>query len=131
VLIVEDEAITALGLELTVRSLGYEVCGIVASGEDAVAAAGDHRPDLVLMDVRLSGEMDGIAAAAAIRREYGIPSLLVTAFSDPQTYERARECRSVGLLAKPYTASQVERTLADVAAGLGQGEPAQARSRMA
>lgn len=121
VLIVEDEAITALHLESLVSQLGYEVCSVEATGEGAIAAAAAHKPDLVLMDVRLAGELDGIAAAMRIRREFGIPSLLVTAYTDPGTRERAKTCDSIGMLSKPYTARQVERMLAEATSALGNG----------
>lgn len=119
VLIVEDEAITALHLESLVSQLGYEVCSVEATGEGAVAAAAAHKPDLVLMDVRLAGELDGIAAACQIRRQFGIPSLLVTAYTDDRTKQRAEHCKTMGMLSKPYTANQVERMLAQATSALG------------
>ncbi|WP_114393698.1 response regulator [Oleisolibacter albus] len=111
VLIVEDEAITALHLELLVADLGYDVCAVESTGEGAVAAARLHRPDLVLMDIRLAGALDGIAAASRIRQDLGIPSMLLTAYSDPGTQARVQTCDSLGLLPKPYTVQQVERML--------------------
>jgi len=123
-LIVEDEAITALHLEALLQDLGHQVCAVEATGEGAIRAAERHQPDLVLMDVRLAGQLDGISAAARIRNQYGIPSLLVTAYTDPGTQARARECEALGLIPKPYTTRQVERTLAGVLqnlAAMGHG----------
>lgn len=110
-LIVEDEAITALHLEAVLTGLGHEVCALEATGEGAIASAEAHRPDLVLMDVRLAGKLDGIAAAERIRRAFGIPSLLVTAFADPRTQERARDAEALGTISKPYTNRQIEQTI--------------------
>lgn len=108
-MVVEDEAITALHLEMLLAELGYQVCSVEATGEGAIAAAARYHPDLVLMDIRLAGELDGLSAAGHIRRTYGIPSLLLTAFSDPGTEARAEACGTLGLLSKPYTPRQVER----------------------
>lgn len=118
-LIVEDEAITALHLEAVLTGLGHEVCAVEATGEGAIASAGQHRPDLVLMDVRLAGKLDGITAAERIRRAFGIPSLLVTAFTDPTTQERARDAEALGTIPKPYTSRQIEQTISMVEGALG------------
>ena len=91
ILIVEDEAIVAEDLASKVRQLGYEVAGTTATGEEAVELARRHRPALVLMDIRLAGAMDGIAAAQVIHRECNLPVLFLTAHSDTGTVERANE----------------------------------------
>ena len=75
VLLVEDEILTALDIEYLVQQLGYEVCGIAVSAPEAVQAADDLRPDLVLMDIRLARGTDGIQAAGEIRTRLGIASL--------------------------------------------------------
>ena len=79
-LIVEDEAIVARDLQGRLKRLGYDVCGIVATGADAIAAAVQHRPDLVLMDIVLKGDMDGIEAAQVINRDHQIPIVFLTAW---------------------------------------------------
>ncbi|WP_119678571.1 response regulator [Indioceanicola profundi] len=108
-IVVEDEAITALHLETLLAELGYQVCSVEATGEGAIAAAARHNPDLVLMDVRLAGQLDGLAAAHHIRSTYGIPSLLMTAFNDPGTVAKAKASGTIGFIPKPYTARQVEK----------------------
>lgn len=112
ILIVEDEAITAMHLEAVLEELGHDVCAIEATGEGAITAAARHLPDLVLMDVRLAGRMDGIAAAATIRNGYGIPSLIVTAFVDPGTRQRLSDCLPLGVISKPYSVNEIRQTLA-------------------
>ena len=72
ILIVEDEAIIAMEMENQLQGLGYEVTSIVDTGENAIKKAEEDKPDLMLMDIRIKGEMDGIAAAEAIRSQFGI-----------------------------------------------------------
>src|SRR3954452_24497038 len=85
ILLVEDEAITALALKRLVARLGHEVCAVTAMAEDAIRLAGEILPDIILMDIRLAGEMDGITAAREIRQRFGIGSIFMTANSDPAT----------------------------------------------
>jgi CheY-like chemotaxis protein len=117
--IAEDEAISALYLEMLLGRLGHEVCAVEATADGVVRAAARHRPDLVLMDVRLAAGGDGVAAACRIRRQQGIPSLFVTADTDPGTGERLRAADPVGVLGKPYTQEQIDRALAAAAGHLG------------
>lgn len=121
-LIVEDEAITAMHLEAVLTGLGHDVCAVEATGEGAILRAEALRPDLILMDVRLAGKLDGITAADEIRRRFGIPSLLVTAFSDPRTAARARDAEALGTIPKPYTTRQIERTISMVEETLGAND---------
>jgi signal transduction histidine kinase/AmiR/NasT family two-component response regulator len=102
VLIVEDETIVAEDLARKVRQIGYEVVGTARSGEDAIRLAQDRQPDLVLMDIRLAGRMDGIEAAAIIHRDCRLPVLFLTAHSDTQTIERARQAGASGYILKPF-----------------------------
>jgi len=101
ILIVEDEGITAMDLQETLKHLGYVVAGMADSGEDAVRLAGDLRPDLVLMDIMLKGEMDGVAAAAQVR-DLGIPVVYLTAYTDESTLARAKIAEAFGYLVKPF-----------------------------
>ena len=94
VLIVEDELFVAWHLESLVRDLKYDVCGLVPDGEGAVEQAADLEADLVLMDISLSGEMDGIEAARRIRQDRDTPIIFITAYSDAATLERIKDCRS-------------------------------------
>jgi light-regulated signal transduction histidine kinase (bacteriophytochrome) len=99
---VEDERIVALDLATTLRRLGYSVEGPVDTGERAVEAARRTRPDLVLMDIRLRGEMDGVAAATRIGEETDAPIVFLTAHSDRETLERAKEAAPYSYLVKPF-----------------------------
>ena len=79
ILIVEDEAIIAMELESQLQSLGYEITSIVDTGVKAIEKAKTDKPDLILMDIRIKGEMDGIDTAEAIRSQFGIPVIFSTA----------------------------------------------------
>jgi CheY-like chemotaxis protein len=102
ILIVEDQAIIAYDLANKVQRLGYDVVGITATGEEAIELARLHQPSLVLMDIKLAGEMDGIAAARQINREYNLPILFMTANSDLDTDEQMRQAGFVGRIMKPF-----------------------------
>jgi PAS domain S-box-containing protein len=102
ILIVEDEAIVALDLKLSLQELGYEVTGIAATGEQALRAFEERPPQLVLMDVRLQGAMDGIATAEAIRSRRDVPLIFLTSHSDDDTVQRAARTAPYGYLTKPY-----------------------------
>jgi len=102
ILIVEDEANVAATIARQLRRLGYGVSGNTAYGEDAVALSRDLHPDLILMDIRLEGKMDGVEAAEVIRRECGTPVIYLTAHSDSTTLERARLTEPFGFLLKPF-----------------------------
>lgn len=122
VLVVEDEAITAMGLELVLETLGYEVCGFAADAQEAVRQAASTTPDLILMDIRLANGSDGVQAAAEIRARHGIRSLFLTAHNDPATLERARNVSPFGILTKPYTRVQLGAALAAATREL-RGDP--------
>ncbi|HML05830.1 MAG TPA: response regulator [Methanobacterium sp.] len=100
ILVVEDERITAEDIKDGLISLGYKVPAVVYSGEDAVKKAEEFRPDLVLMDIMLEGEMDGIEAAKEIKKHYDIPVIYLTAYSDEDTLERAKKTEPSGYVLK-------------------------------
>lgn len=102
VLIVEDEGLVAQELKERLEALGCSVLGIVRRGEDAVQQASVLQPDLILMDVRLAGPMDGITAARNIRDERRIPVIFVTAYGDTSTVDRASETEPYGYILKPF-----------------------------
>lgn len=102
ILITEDELIVALEIEETLKKLGYIVVGKVTSGEEAILKAGELTPDLVMMDIRLDGEMDGITAAKRISTLYDIPIIFLTAHSDEATLKRAIDVSPSGYLLKPF-----------------------------
>ena len=101
-LIVEDEEIVAADLAQKLGRLGYRVSGVTPRGEEAVTLARERKPDLVLMDIRLAGRMDGVEAAEIIRREYDLPVIYLTAHSDRATLERAKLTEPFGYILKPF-----------------------------
>lgn len=107
IMIVEDEAIVAMQLEESLKKLGYEVVGVASRGNDAIRIAKDTWPDLILMDIRLEGSMDGIETAESINQFYAIPVIFLTAYSDDKTISRVIRTGSYGFMTKPFN----ERTL--------------------
>lgn len=107
ILVVEDERIVALDITSTLRRLGYHVAESVPSGEAAVEAARKTDPDLVLMDIRLAGRMDGVSAAETIVSEKDAPIIFLTAHSDNDTLRRVRASRPYGYLLKPFRAEDL------------------------
>jgi PAS domain S-box-containing protein len=102
ILIVEDEQITAMDLKGILLSFGYRVTGIASSGERAIEMVDEEPPDLILMDIRLSGKLSGIQAAEQILIHHSVPIIYVTAYADPELVERAKWTRPYGYLIKPY-----------------------------
>ncbi len=102
ILIVEDESIVAMDLKNSLQVLGYQVVGAVCCGEDAIAQALAARPDLMLMDIMLKGEMDGVQAAEAIHAQLDIPVIFLTACADDATLQRAKVTGPFGYLLKPF-----------------------------
>jgi PAS domain S-box-containing protein len=111
VLVVEDEAVTAMELEERLISLGYSIAASVASGEEAVREAAELKPDIVLMDIRLQGEMDGIEAATRINRTNYAPIVYLTAHTDEKTLQRAKLTEPFGYLVKPFSERDLAVTL--------------------
>ncbi|MEI6676172.1 MAG: response regulator [Verrucomicrobiota bacterium] len=99
-LIVEDELILAMDLQDRLADLGYTVVSMVSTGEAAVTAALEHLPDLILMDIRLAGDMDGITAAREIRRRHDIPVIFMSAYADEETRQRSLTARPAGFIPK-------------------------------
>ncbi|NTU78765.1 MAG: diguanylate cyclase [Chloroflexales bacterium] len=111
-LIVEDEAIIARDLASTVESFGHKVVGLVDSGETALALAAEARPDLVLMDIHLSGALDGIATAEQLQARLHLPVLYLSAHADEATMRRAAATAPAGYLLKPFNERALWSTLA-------------------
>jgi CheY-like chemotaxis protein len=101
VMIVEDEVITAMATKAMLKRLGHEVLASVSSGEAALEAFRLQRPDLVFMDIRLDGDMDGIETARLLRRAADVPVVFLTAYADDQTRSRAAETCPFAFLPKP------------------------------
>jgi two-component system phosphate regulon sensor histidine kinase PhoR len=111
ILIVEDESIVALDLQTSLGGLGYDVLLSVSSGEEAIASAERTHPDLILMDIMLDGEMDGIEAAGQIRKQFGIPVVFLTAYADEDTLRRAKITEPFGYLLKPFEERELHTTI--------------------
>jgi len=107
ILVVEDATIIAMDIADNLRNIGYEVTDIVPSGERAIASVKEKRPDIILMDIILQGEMDGIQTAERIRSQYSVPTIFLTAYADEQMLERAKKAEPFGYIMKPF----VERDL--------------------
>ncbi len=107
ILIVEDETLISLHIERLLKERGYDVAGTAATGEEALALIESEHPDLVLMDIVLEGEMDGIAAAREIKRRYDVPLIYLTAHSDEYTLNRAKETEPYGYILKPVNHYEV------------------------
>ena len=111
IMVVEDERIVALHLSQQLRKLGYEVLPIVSSGEKAIRQVKELSPDLLLMDIHIEGDMDGIEAARRIVDEFGIPVIYLTAHSEDATVQRAKTTRPYGYLIKPFAERELSITL--------------------
>lgn len=111
ILVVEDEPIVSMAIEESLVKMGYVPCAIVDNGPEAIEIAGDLRPDCVLMDIQLVGEMDGIEAAERIVALYDIPVVYLTAQTDNQTLLRAMNTLPYGYLIKPFKKEQLYSTI--------------------
>ncbi len=110
-LVVEDDMIIAAKVSMQLTKLGYEVTGIVPRGEEAILHVSDNRPDIILLDINLKGELDGIATAHAVHRMWDIPIIYVTANTDEATFARARETRPYAFIAKPIKNIDLQRAI--------------------
>ncbi len=111
ILVVEDEAIVAMGIKQKLEDLGHQVLGIVFTGEDAVKRALETKPDVILMDIVLKGNMDGVEAAIKIRNHLDVPVIYLTAYSDDEVLKRARITEPYGYILKPFKKSEVNANI--------------------
>jgi hypothetical protein len=111
IVVVEDERIVALHLQQQLTKLDYEVAGIAASGEDALNHIVRLRPDIVLMDIHLEGDIDGIETVSRIPDDLHVPIIYLTAYSEETTLERARATKPYGYLIKPYSERELHATI--------------------
>ena len=102
ILIAEDEAIVAIALDRALRQMRFSVIGIADTGEEAIRLAEERRPNLVLMDIKLKGDMDGVEAAAQIQARYDVPVVYLTAYADDQMLQRAGLTAVYGYILKPF-----------------------------
>ncbi len=102
VLIVEDESIVAKDIQLSLKKLGYIVIGIEKSGEGAILKAQNSSPDIIIMDIMLKGEINGVEAAEKIRKEFNIPIIFLTAYADENTLSKAKISEPYAYIIKPF-----------------------------
>jgi CheY-like chemotaxis protein len=102
IIVVEDNNIVSMNIKLLLESMGNEVVSVIESGEKAVIEVLREKPDLVLMDIKLSYEMDGIEAAEKIHAEIDIPIIYITSYSDEATIKRAQKTNPIDFIVKPY-----------------------------
>lgn len=111
IMIVEDEQITAMELQSMLEDMEFEIGSVVDNAEAALEKIQESRPDLILMDIRLPGSMDGVELTKEISGSDPIPVVYLTAHSDPETLERAKETQPAGYLTKPVTEEDLKTTL--------------------
>ena len=119
VLIVEDDHISGLTLRKLLERKGYEITGVVPSGERALKSIEKNRPEIVLMDIWLDGDMDGIEATEHINDKWDIPVIYITAHTDVPTMVRANQTKHHGFLQKPVDDIDLEITLESVLKKMG------------
>ena len=111
ILVVEDEAITALDIQGLLERMGFEVVSIASNGREAIQKAKDLKPDLILMDITLKGEMDGIEAADEIMNLFNIPVIYLTGYSDEKTFERIKLTKPYGFISKPVSPNELKASI--------------------
>jgi signal transduction histidine kinase len=111
VLIVEDERIVAMDLQQALQGMGYDAYAIASSADEAVSRASEKCPDLVLMDIRIKGQRDGIETALLLRERFGVPVVYLSAHADEATIERAKKTQSYGYLMKPIRMAELRSTI--------------------
>ena len=111
ILIVEDEALVASYIEEVLGESGFRIAGIAASGPEALSLAAETDPSLALVDIRLTGPIDGIELACLLRHKFGLPSLFLSGLDDPETTRRAEAAQPLGFLPKPFLPSQVFKAI--------------------
>lgn len=111
ILIVEDEMLIAANIGAQLEALGYEVAGIFPRGEEAIKSVQSEKPDLVLMDIRLKGELDGVETASQMQKEGPIPIIYLTANADDKHFDRAKATNPYAFISKPFKKLDLQRAL--------------------
>jgi CheY-like chemotaxis protein len=111
-LVVEDEYLVAFHLQEQLRQLDYEVGQLVATGEEAIKNVEQEQPDIILMDMGLAGEMDGVETAREIRTRFAIPIIFLTGYAGDKIKERIKGLTSATYLVKPVTLPEIEAAIA-------------------
>lgn len=112
ILVVEDESIIALDIKNMLIHLGYTVPAVLNCGRDAIQMSKEIRPDLVLMDINIKGDMDGVEAAKRIFLQFNIPVIYITAYSDKKTLKRAVKSNPYGYIPKPFDSLELHTLIA-------------------
>lgn len=111
IMIVEDEAVTALNLKVSLQSIGYDIVAIESTGAGAIKKASETNPDVILMDISLADNVSGIDASLEIRKDYDIPIILLTAHNDEETIKKAKDIEPYGYLVKPIDLKTLKTTI--------------------
>jgi DNA-binding LytR/AlgR family response regulator len=111
ILIVEDESIVAKDIQFSLNKLGYAVCGIASSSDKAMDLADLEQPDLVLMDIMLKGDINGIDTAIKMKERFAIPVIFLTAYADEATLEKAKTAEPYGYIIKPFKEVDLQTTI--------------------
>ncbi len=111
ILVVEDDVIEAMDIKRILESMGYSVPETASSGEEALQKLTEFRPDVILMDIILSGGMDGIETAEVIKNQYKIPIIYLTAYSETETVERAKLTEPYAYLIKPFNSNELKNSI--------------------
>lgn len=125
ILIVEDEPLYAANLEMLVEELGYACAGVADNAEDALQKIGQQAPDLILMDINIVGQTDGIALAEQINQHDTVPIIFITSLRDDETYDRAKTIRPYAFVSKPFNQIDLQRTIELAVSRLSEHEPEQ------
>ena len=111
ILIVEDEMVIAANISLQLTTLGYEVAGIVPRGEEAILQIKQNQPDIVLLDICLKGDIDGIETAQIMQNDYDIPIIYLTANADEDNFNRAKTTNPYAFISKPFKKLDLQRAI--------------------
>ena len=111
ILIVEDELIAAEDLRITLTNLGYEVSSMVSSGRKAIKEIEEKKPNLILMDIKLKGDIDGVETSEQIRARFNIPIIYITALSDNDALQRAKTTEPFGYIHKPIEENELHTAI--------------------
>ncbi|MGB7294628.1 MAG: response regulator [Candidatus Aminicenantales bacterium] len=113
ILVVEDEAIIAMDIQSILKKIGYSSAEVVHSGEESIQKVAAGRPHLVLMDIKLKGNLDGIQAAHQIYDQFRVPVVYITAYGDENTLKRANGTGRFGYITKPFEENELQTTIQD------------------
>jgi len=108
VLVIEDKGIVGIHIRKIVEAMGHKVLIVVKNAEDALSVAAKNRVDLVISDVRIEGEMDGISCSKELQEKYSMPVIFITAYRDSKTLQRASDIDFVGYLVKPFREDELQ-----------------------